>query len=62
MSYVTVNDMKKMFEKAIAEDKYHIMITVENETHDELLSFTYSQGISDGDIIIRQILKQKGGK
>jgi len=59
MSYATTADMRKMFEKAIKEEKYHIMITVENEEKNELLSFTYGQGISDGDIVLRQILKRK---
>jgi hypothetical protein len=61
MSYATVSDMRRMFEKAILEDKYHVMITVENEDKTDLLSFTYGQGISDGDIVLRQILNRKKG-
>jgi hypothetical protein len=57
VGYATVADMRKMFEKAILEEKYHIMITVEG--NGDLESFTYGQGISDGDIVLRQILKRK---
>jgi hypothetical protein len=49
MSYATIGDLRKMFEKAIAEDKYHIIITIEDEG--QLKSLTYGQGISDKDVI-----------
>jgi hypothetical protein len=57
MSYATVADMRKMFEMAIKEEKYHVMITIENKG--DLESFTYGQGISDGDIVLQQIMRKK---
>ena len=53
MSYATINDMRKMFEQAIKEEKYHIIITIGNK--DGLESFTYGQGISDADVLLQDI-------
>jgi len=49
MTYATIMDLKKMFEKTIIEEKYHVVITIENEGR--LECFTYGQGISDKDVI-----------
>ena len=59
MSYATIKDLRKIFEKAISESKYHIAITIEDEGL--LQCFTYGQGISDNEMI--SVLKElKGNK
>ena len=50
MSYAMVQDVRKAFKKALSEERYHIIITVEDAGG--LLSLTYGHGIVDEDVII----------
>ena len=49
MSYVTIKDIKKRIDLAIADEKYHIAITIQDD--DELICDCYCNGIETEEII-----------
>ena len=52
MSYATIMDLKQMFNRAILEDKFHIIIIIyPKKRKDQLESYCFGQGISTLEVL-----------